>query len=241
MSKNDEYKNSKIDEAFYNKSSYFEEKGEILIDLNTRFQKYRISSVLKIYNPKPEERVLDLGCGWGTFDFVLSPRVSEIVGLDFSSKSVEICNKLLEEKKLDNVKFVCANAAKTGLEPGSFDLIISADLFEHIYPDDFELVMDECKRLLKPGGKLAIWTPNRGHILEILKNHDILIERDISHVDYKSMDRLVKSCESRGLKIVKKYYAESHIPVINFIEKMLLKIVPIFRRRIAILAEKSSD
>ena len=238
MSNNDKYKNGKIDEAFYNKSNYFEEKGEILTDLNTRFQKYRISSVLKIYNPKPTDRVLDLGCGWGTFDFVLSPKVSEIVGLDFSSKSVEICNKLLKDKNLGNIKFICANATETGLESESFDLIISADLFEHIYPDDFELVMDECKRLLKPGGKLAIWTPNRGHFIEILKNHNILIERDISHVDYKSMDRLIKSCEKRGLKIINKYYAESHIPLINIFEKALLKIIPIFRRRIAILAEK---
>ena len=234
----DQYKGQKIDKEFYDQSDYFDNKGDILTDLNTPFQKYRISNVTKIYTPDKSDRVLDIGCGWGTFEFVLAPSVKEIVGLDFSEKSIEICNELLAQKQLDNVKFVCADAADTGLESDSFDLIISADFFEHIYPEDYERVMDECVRLLKPGGKLAIWTPNRGHILEIMKNNDFILKRDISHVDYKSMQTLLDGCTGRGMKILRSYYAESHLPVMSVIEKMFLNIIPIFRRRNVVLAEK---
>ena len=81
-----------------------------------------------------------------------------------------------------------------------------------------------------------IWTPHRGHILEILKNHDILLARDVSHVDYKSMDRLLTSLKRHGFRILKHYYAESHVPVLSVIEKALLGVIPLLRRRIAILA-----
>ena len=83
-----------------------------------------------------------------------------------------------------------ADARSTGLEPGSFDVVVAADLFEHLYPEDSAAVVTEAFRVLAPGGRFAIWTPSRSHVFEILKNHDILLKRDVSHVDYKSMKRL---------------------------------------------------
>jgi hypothetical protein len=41
-----------------------------------------------------------------------------------------------------------------------------------------------------------------------------------------------------GFAIEKKYYAESHVPVLNIVEKTFLPIFPFLRRRIAILAIK---
>ena len=65
---------------------------------------------------------------------------------------------------------------------------------------------------------------------------DILLARDVSHVDYKSMDRLLTSLKRHGFRILKHYYAESHVPVLSVIEKALLGVIPLLRRRIAILA-----
>ena len=236
----DKSKEPYIGKEYYNDSAYFDSHTSTFMDLNNPFQQYRVANVLKIYTPGKTERVLDLGCGWGTFDFILAPQVKEIVGLDFSSKSIELCNEFLEKNPHDNIKFVCADAADTGLEAESFDLIISADLFEHIYPEDFERILDESKRLLKPGGKLSIWTPHRGHILEILKNNNIILKKDIAHVDYKTMAGMVASLKSKGFAIRKSYYAESHVPILRTIEKLFLSLIPIFRRRIVILAEKQA-
>jgi ubiquinone/menaquinone biosynthesis C-methylase UbiE len=231
---------SYIGKDYYDDSTYFDSHTSTFMDLDNPFQRYRIANVLKIYTPQKDETVLDLGCGWGTFEFILAPLCKEIIGLDFSSKSIELCDELLEKNPHDNIKFICADAADTGLDAESFDLIISADLFEHIYPDDFERILDECKRILKPAGKLSIWTPNRGHFLEILKNHNIILKRDIAHVDYKKMAGMIASLKKRGFITRKSYYAESHLPVLRVIERLLLKIIPIFRRRIVILAEKQA-
>jgi ubiquinone/menaquinone biosynthesis C-methylase UbiE len=229
---------ARIGKEYYDRSDYFEGDTEHLTDLASPFQRYRISKVLEIYRPNSQDRVLDLGCGWGTFCFALAPQVREVVGLDFSEKSIELCNRELESAPRTNVRFVCADAGDTGLPAGSFDVIIAADLLEHLYPEDSQRVFQEAYRLLGPGGRLVVWTPHRGHLLEILKNHDILLERDVSHVDYKSMDRLVGYAEAAGFAIERAYYAESHVPGLRGLERLLQRWIPLLRRRIAVLARK---
>ena len=228
----------RIGREFYDRSDYFEGGTEHLQDLESRFQKYRIDKVLQIYEPGPEERVLDLGCGWGTFCWALGDRVAEMVGVDFSQKSIDLCEKRLARSAIDGVSFLCADARDTGLEAESFDLVIGADLVEHLYPEDSRAVVAEAFRVLKRGGRLSLWTPHRGHILEMLKARNILLRRDVSHVDYKSMDRLKTLVGSEGFGLERAYYAESHVAGLRSIERAFQGWVPILRRRIAVLARK---
>jgi ubiquinone/menaquinone biosynthesis C-methylase UbiE len=228
----------RIGREFYDRSDYFEEGTEHLQDLDSPFQKYRVDKVLQIYTPGPAERVLDLGCGWGTFCWALGPSVAEMVGLDFSRKSIDLCEKRLARSPIDGVSFLCADARKTGLETESFDLVLGADLVEHLYPEDAQAVVAEAFRLVKRGGRISVWTPHRVHFLEVLKARNILLRRDVSHVDYKSMARLKTMVESEGFVLEKSYYAESHLKGLRLIERALQGIVPMLRRRIAILARK---
>ncbi|MCH7932356.1 MAG: methyltransferase domain-containing protein [Gemmatimonadetes bacterium] len=228
----------RIGREFYDQSDYFEGGTEHLQDLNSPFQKYRIDKVLQIYEPGPEERVLDLGCGWGTFCWVLGPRVAEMVGVDFSRKSIDLCERKLAGSALEGVSFLCADARDTGLEAESFDLVIAADLVEHLYPEDSQAVVVEAFRVLKPGGRLSLWTPHRGHFLEMLKARNILLRRDVSHVDYKSLERLERLVLGAGFEVERAYYAESHIGGLRSVERALQRWVPILRRRIALLARR---
>jgi len=224
---------------YYNGDDYFDESIKTYTEvLKGAFQNYRVSKVLEIYSPGKGENVLDMGCAMGTFCFALAPLCKQITGIDYSRKAINLCNKFLKDSPYSNIKFVCADAQDAGLESQSYDFIVCADLFEHLYPEVSEKVLDECRRLLKKHGKLVIWTPHRGHILEILKNNNILLKRDTSHVDYKSMDYLLKSLRKRNFSVQKAYYAESHIPVFRILERLLISVSPLFRRRIAILAEK---
>ncbi len=226
----------RIGREFYDRTDYFEEGTEHLRDLENPFQRYRVDKVLQIYEPGREECVLDLGCGWGTFCWALAHRVREMVGLDFSQRSIDLCESRLADSGLKNVTFVCADARDTGLEPDSFHLIIAADLMEHLYPDDSRAVIAEAHRLLKRAGRLAVWTPHRGHVLEILKARDLILKRDVSHVDYKSMERLKDMLTEEGFLVEKAYYAESHLPGLRSVERALLSRIPMLRRRIAVLA-----
>jgi ubiquinone/menaquinone biosynthesis C-methylase UbiE len=197
-----------------------------------------VRKVLDIYHPEAGEQVVDLGCGWGTFDFALADHVDSILGIDFSERSIEICEQRLRERPMKNVRFLCADAGDTGLEADGWDVVLAADLFEHLYPEDSARVAREAFRLLRPGGRFVTWTPHRGHILEVLKNRDIILKRDVSHVDYKSMDVMKQLLTDAGFDIERAYYAESHVPGLRVAERLFQSVVPLMRRRIAVLGRK---
>ena len=230
----------RIGKEWYDSTGYFEEAGHVT-DHGSPFQRYRVAKVLDIYRPAPGERVVDLGCGWGTISFALAALASRVVGVDFSEKSVAFCERRLATEPRENLRFVCADAGDTGLEAGAWDLVLAADLFEHLYPEDSARVVSEAFRLLRPGGRFSVWTPHRGHILEILKNHDILLKRDVSHVDYKSMARMTGMMRQAGFEIARAYYAESHVAGLRSVERLLQGWVPVLRRRVAVLGRKPSS
>ena len=229
----------RIGKEHYDSTSYFEGEGaEHLTDLGSSFQRYRVAKVVELGRPRPGDRVVDLGCGWGTFAFALADRVAEIVGVDFSQKSIDLCRGRLDAAPKPNVRFVCADAGASGLPDASADLVIAADLFEHLYPDDAARVAREAFRVLAPGGRFATWTPHRGHVLEVLKNRNIVLRRDVTHVDYKSMKDMQRLLSDAGFTIERAYYAESHVPGLRIVERYLGPVVPLLRRRIAVLGRK---
>jgi ubiquinone/menaquinone biosynthesis C-methylase UbiE len=231
----------RIDRSYYDGSTYFEGGTEHLTDLGSRFQRYRVAKVLDIQTPGPGDRVVDLGCGWGTFEWVLAPHVGEIAGVDFSETSIRLCRDRLAREGHDNVRFVQADAGDTGLEAGAWDAVLCADLFEHLYPEDSERVAREAYRLLRPGGWFSVWTPHRGHLIEILKNNRIVLAPDPTHVDYKSMTRMTDLVRSAGFVVERAYYAESHLPLLQLVERRLMRWIPLLRRRIAVLGRKPID
>jgi cyclopropane fatty-acyl-phospholipid synthase-like methyltransferase len=229
----------RIGREHYDSSDYFEGRSaDHLTDPESAFQRYRVAMVTRLASPRPGDRVVDLGCGWGTFCFAWAGRVAEIAGVDFSARSIELCHRRLAEEPHGNVRLVCADAGDTGLEAGHADLVIAADLFEHLYPDDSARVASEAFRLLVPGGRFAVWTPHRGHVLEALKSRGIVLRPDPTHVDYKSMEDVKRLLSEAGFTIERAYYAESHVPVLRIAERVLQPLVPFLRRRIAVLGRK---
>jgi cyclopropane fatty-acyl-phospholipid synthase-like methyltransferase len=231
----------RIGREYYDGSDYFDAQDH-LVDPNSAFHQYRLREVMRLAAPQPQDKALDIGCGWGTITFGIAPHVAQVLGVDFSQRSVDFC----EARKTDGrggeapnrATFLCADGGDTGLEAEGYDLAVAADLFEHLYPEDTARVCSEAHRLLAPGGRFAVWTPHRGHVLEVLKNRDILLKHDPSHVDYKSMDRVKAYLTDAGFLIDQAYYAPSHLPGLRTLERTLQGVVPLFRRRIAVLGRK---
>jgi cyclopropane fatty-acyl-phospholipid synthase-like methyltransferase len=226
-----------VGEEFYN--TIYEKTWEQFNDLNSPFQRYRTAKVLEIYTPTADEHVVDLGCGWGTMSFAYAPHCKHVTGVDFSAGSIATCNRLLDKHGFDNVTFIKARAEATGLRSETYDVVVSADLLEHLYPDQTEGFFDECRRLLRPGGRVVLWTPHPGHYFERLKQNNIILKEDKGHVDYKTMPMLLNALTARSFRIERSYYVESHFPILRTIEKLLLPVWPLMRRRIAILAAKA--
>ncbi|OGS24449.1 MAG: hypothetical protein A2314_06110 [Elusimicrobia bacterium RIFOXYB2_FULL_50_12] len=121
----------------------------------------RIDYVLKFLEPAAGERILDIGCGVGTYAFHSAMAGAKATGLDYSEESVKAARTLSARYQLPgSASFVTGNACKLPFEANSFDKIVSADFIEHITDDEKQTMMTEMLRVLSPGGRIVIFTPN---------------------------------------------------------------------------------
>ena len=109
----------------------------------------------------PGQAAIDVGCGPSGIIELLSERVSpggRVVGLDADPAHVAMARELARQDGLRNVAIVAADARRTGLPPGSFDLVHARTLLVNV-PEPAEVVA-EMVRLARPGGWVASLEPD---------------------------------------------------------------------------------
>ncbi len=210
-----------------------------LENFRSRFQRYRTSKVMSLHELRPEDRVLDLGCGWGTISFAAGERARNVVGVDFSREAVARCRERSARRPgAANVRFRLADARDTGLEPGNFDVVYAADLLEHLDAADSLAVAREAFRCLRPGGAFVVWMPCPSHFIQMMKARGILLAEDETHIGYKSMDETRELLREARFEIAEARFAESHWPGLNLLERIGQRWIPPLRRRIAVVAKR---
>ena len=90
-------------------------------------------------------RALDLGCGDGRLGAELP--AGEIVRADVSAVALERAGGGVKLEPDEPLPF----------EDNSFDLVLCAEVLEHVR--DVQLLLSEARRVLRPGGRLAVTTP----------------------------------------------------------------------------------
>jgi SAM-dependent methyltransferase len=114
----------------------------------------------------PGQAAIDLGCGPRGILDLLAERVSpggRVVGLDADPAHVAMARHFTTQHRLGGVTIVAADARRTGLPPGSFDLVHARTLLVNV-PEPAE-VLGEMVRLAKPGGWVASLEPDAEHPL----------------------------------------------------------------------------
>jgi ubiquinone/menaquinone biosynthesis C-methylase UbiE len=108
--------------------------------------------ILKFEGLKPGMTLLDLGCGGGR----TAVTAAEQMQIDYIG--VDIVQELLDYAKSrspENYLFINHQALSIPLPDDSVDMICSFSLFTHLLHTETYLYIEECKRVLRPGGRLV--------------------------------------------------------------------------------------
>lgn len=108
--------------------------------------------------PGPTTRVLEVGCGSGPFLPTLAQRFPTVTAADIAMRWLVIARKRLLEAGCE-VELVCASADALPFPNASYDLVIAANVVEHLR--DPGGMIGEAERVLSPRGALVLTTPNR--------------------------------------------------------------------------------
>ena len=96
-------------------------------------------------------RALDFGCGVGRILSPLAREAGQAIGVDVSDAMMAEAARNCRERKLTNVSFVKSDDRLSRLE-GTFDLIHSSIVFQHIVPRRVEMMVRGLLAHLEPGG-----------------------------------------------------------------------------------------
>ena len=101
-------------------------------------------------------RVLDAGCGGGGMPLSLAEEASAVVGIDPVERFHDAGVRLGRERGLRNLHFALADGMALPFRDGSFDLVLSHAVIEHVA--DAPLYLRECARVLAPQGHVYLST-----------------------------------------------------------------------------------
>lgn len=106
-------------------------------------------SLMKLLPPKP--RILDLGCGTGHESLRLKGLGAEVVGLDFSERSLDIARRFAPDIPFHAGDMLCDYA-----HLGHFDAVVAIACFVHLQEHQLEQAFSQIAKVLRPDGKLLM-------------------------------------------------------------------------------------
>ncbi|MBG0787571.1 MAG: cyclopropane fatty acyl phospholipid synthase [Anaerolineaceae bacterium] len=121
-------------------------------------QEAKLELVCRKIGAHPGMRILELGCGWGSFaKYAAEKHGCQVLGVTISKEQVvlgnELCQGLPVELRLQDYREVT----------GEYDAVISIGVMEHVGYKNYHTYMDVVERTLKPGGVAFIHTIGGNH------------------------------------------------------------------------------
>jgi len=193
----------------------------------SRFEKNRRNLMLKWIDGND---ILDMGSN-GTEQYkpnlhqFLKQNYENVIGID-------------RVKGADVDKVVDLNEKEYSLTSNSFDTIVAGEIIEHL--DHPMLFLEECKRILKPDGRLIITTPNMNsitYILGIVKN----IDKRHYHCHAWNIDLFDALVDRAGFKVIHKELF-NNLASRDYILDLFTNIFSVFKTGLFyVLEKKGSD
>lgn len=202
--------------------------------LGNRYEKYRFdcitNKILGLIPKKKGLRILDVGCGTGTFNIlpiINHLRDADIYGIDISREMIQVASR-----RFTKLRFKVADAHRLPFESDFFDVVISRQVLEHL-KEPFR-ALKEMGRVVKKGGTVIVSTPSWFGLIAI----PYFIKKKIGKMqpidNWFNPFSLKNLFRQAGLEIIimgstnimpyHKRLPASFLPVIKFLDKELGKM-----------------
>lgn len=165
----------------------------------------RFEASLDMLGIRPGMRLLDIGCGSGVFAAraAREPRV-QVVAIDANASAIQFARQQFPQP---NLEFQVGLLADLDFPDASFDRISLLEVIEHIYEHQAVQLFEALARLLRPGGRLVVSTPNASSLWPVI---EWLLDRlrlvapmsGDQHVRLYNARRLRSIGEVSGLRLV---------------------------------------
>jgi SAM-dependent methyltransferase len=120
-------------------------------------QERRLKMIHEAAGERLKGRVFVDGCGVGMYLARLAENAVQAVGLDIEHERAREAHQRSEQ-------VICGAGESLPLPENTFDLVLSHEVIEHVQDD--RQAISEMVRVLKPGGRLVLFCPNRGYPFE---------------------------------------------------------------------------
>lgn len=163
---------------------------------------YRSGDLLDLLALRGHERVLDVGAGTGHYALALAQRCNQVHALE---PNVKMLQHIPAHPRIIPH---CLALGDHSFLPESFDVVVLTDVLHHM--QDHPAVLQECARLLRPGGKIVLYefepTRRRVRILGWLEG---LLFGSVQYRTLLEMRKLLGEC---GFALpVERTYAASYM------------------------------
>ena len=120
-------------------------------------QNNKIQHIIKKLNIKPNQKVLDIGCGWGSLAIDIAKSANcEVTGITLSENQFNYCKKRAKELNLENqLNFKLMDYRELNEK---FDRIVSVGMFEHVGRKFYKKFFNQIEKLLEYDGVSLIHT-----------------------------------------------------------------------------------
>lgn len=172
-----------------------------------------LQTLLRLADPRPHWRALDIATGTGFTALALAPQVHEVVGTDVSPGMLEQAARRAKETGVRNVAWREARADAQPFPNGYFDLV-TCRIAAHHFPR-VAAFLQETVRVLRPGGVFVLGdttVPDDNEEAAFWQN-TVEKMRDPSHVRNLTPNEWREACEAAGLEVTDSNMLSGAIPI----------------------------
>jgi SAM-dependent methyltransferase len=129
---------------------------------DTPYLRRHVDELVRFGGIRPQDRVLEIGCGMGRYTLLLAGRGFRVEGMDLTPSLLDRLREF--DSGRHRIPLYCGDVADPHPElEGQFDVVAGLFMLHHLH--DLERSFAGVRRLLKPGGRAVFLEPNAYNIL----------------------------------------------------------------------------